>query len=170
VAKTVALVIAEKVFRDEEYQVPKQILEQAGIRVLTVSTTVGKAEGKLGLVVQPDILLSDLKDQTLDALIFIGGGGSSQYFENPTAHELAWHFYNKGKVVGAICIAPVILANAGLLKGKKATVFPDGKERLESNQAIYTGNRVEIDGRIITGCGPEAAEQFGRELVALLEK
>jgi protease I len=170
VTKTVALVIAEKVFRDEEYQVPKRILEQAGIQVLTVSTTLEKAEGKLGLIVKPDILLSDVMDRNLDALIFIGGGGSSQYFENSTAHELAWHFYNKGKVVGAICIAPVILANAGLLKGKKATVFPDGKERLESNQAVYTGNQVEIDGRIITGCGPEAAELFGRKLLALLEK
>jgi protease I len=71
--------------------------------------------------------------------------------------------------VGAICIAPVILANAGLLKGKKATVFPDGKEIFQANQVIYTGNQVTIDGRLITGCGPEAAEKFGRELVTLLK-
>ena len=51
--KTVALVIAEKVFRDEEYQAPKEILESAGIEVLTVSTTLGKAVGKLGLEVTP---------------------------------------------------------------------------------------------------------------------
>lgn len=169
-AQKVALVIAEKMFRDEEYQVPKMILEEGGITVITVSTTLDVAVGKLGLTVKPDLLLPALKDQALDALIFVGGGGSSQYFEDKTAHELAWHFYHQGKIVGAICIAPVILANAGLLRGKKATVFPDGKERLQANQATYTGSLVEIDGRIITGCGPEAAEKFGKELWLLLKK
>lgn len=168
-AKIVALVIAEKIFRDEEYAVPKEILEKAGLKVLTASTTLGNAVGKLGLVVKPDILVQDLKEQALDALIFVGGGGSSQYFEDKTAHELAWHFYNQGKVVGAICIAPVILANAGLLKGKKATVFPDGQEQLKSKGAFYTGNTVEMDGQLITGCGPEAAERFGSELVELIK-
>ncbi len=166
--KKVALVIAEKIFRDEEYQVPKEILEQAGVTVLTVSTTLNKAIGKLGMVVQPDILLKDLKSKQLDALVFIGGGGSSQYFEDKLAHELAWHYYNQEKVVGAICIAPVILANAGLLKGKRATVFPDGKDTLKANGATYTGNLIEIDGRIITGCGPEAADKFGKELLKLI--
>ncbi len=167
-AKTVALVIAAKTFRDEEYQIPKNILERMGIKVITVSTTLGLAEGKLGLKVQPDILLPELAGKKLDALIFIGGGGSSQYFEDKTAHELAWNFYNQGKIVGAICIAPVILANAGLLKDRKATVFPDGSDKLQAGGAIYTGSMVEVDGRIITGCGPEAAEKFGNELVKLL--
>jgi protease I len=165
---TVALVIAEKVFRDEEYQTPKLILERAGFKVLTASTNVKKATGKLGLVVKPDILVKDLINQDLDALIFVGGGGSSQYFEDATAHQLARHFYSQGKVVGAICIAPVILANAGLLKGKKATVYPDGKDRLQANGAIYTGAGFEVDGKIITGNGPEASEKFGEELVKLL--
>jgi protease I len=168
--KTVALVIAERMFRDEEYQIPKTILEQAGITVLTVSTILEKAIGKLGLVVQPDVLLKELKDQPLDALIFIGGSGSCQYFEDKTAHELTWHFYNQGKIVGAICSAPVILAKAGLLKGRKATVFPADKDHLAANGVIYTGSQVEIDDRLITGCGAEVSEQFGKELLALLQK
>ena len=168
--KTVALVIAAKTFRDEEYQVPKNILERAGFEVITASTTLGLAEGKLGLKVHPNILLPELAGKALDALIFVGGSGSSQYFEDKTAHELAWNFYNQGKIVGAICIAPVILANAGLLKDKKATVFPDGIEKLQTGGAVYTGNIVEVDGRIITGCGPEAAEKFGSELLRLLAK
>jgi deglycase len=168
--KTVALVIAEKMFRDEEYLEPKMLLEQAEVRVLTVSTTLKKAVGKLGLVVQPDVLLRDLKNHPLDALIFIGGAGSSQYFEDKIAHDLAWHFYNQGKIVGAICSAPVILAKAGLLKGRKATVFPSDKDHLVANQAIYTGSQVEIDDRLITGCGPEVSKQFGKELLAILRQ
>ena len=169
----VALVIAERTFRDEEYQVPKEILSRAGVTVLTACAKLDEAIGKLGLKVHPDTLLRDLAIKDPDALIFIGGG-SSQYFDDPTAHELARSYLNRGKILGAICIAPVILANAGVLKGRKATVFPDGKECLAAGGAIYTGNLVEVDRTaptgacIITGCGPEAAERFGEELVKLV--
>ena len=79
---------------------------------------------------------------------------------------MARSFAEAGKVVAAICIAPVILARAGLLKGKRATVFPDGIPELEKAGAVYTAQSVERDGRIITGNGPEAAEAFGREIAA----
>jgi protease I len=172
--KVVALIIAEKTFRDEEYQIPKEMLEKAGVKVLTVSTTLNKAIGKLGMEAQPDLLITALDKQELDALIFVGGGGSSQYFKDPTAHALAQKFFKQGKIVGAICIAPVILAEAGILKGIKATVFPDGKRQIAEKGAVYTGNVVEIDKSaptgaiIITGAGPEAASEFGQGLVKLL--
>lgn len=169
-SKTVALIIAEKTFRDEEYQIPKNILETEGFKVLTVSTTRGKAVGRFGLEVKPDLLLDELRNCEPDALIFVGGGGSSQYFNDLTAHELARSVYTKGKIVGAICIAPVILAKAGLLKGKKATVFPDGQDELRLGGADYTGNQVEADGLLLTGAGPEAAENFALCLVKLLKK
>ncbi|MBF8251641.1 MAG: hypothetical protein HW382_1269 [Deltaproteobacteria bacterium] len=66
--KTVVLVIAEKIFRDEEYQVPKDILSKAGIKVVTASTTTGEATGKLGLKVRPDILIGSIDTDELDAL------------------------------------------------------------------------------------------------------
>ncbi len=168
--KNIALVIAEKAFRDEEYQIPKDILEKAGFKVLTASTSLEKAIGKLGMTVKPDVLVKDLINQELTALIFIGGGGSSQYFEDRSAHQLARDFNNQGKVVGAICIAPVILAKAGILRGKRVTVFPDGKADLESNGAVYTGNLVETDGNIITGSGPEAAVDFGNQIVEMVKR
>lgn len=166
--KTIALVIAERIFRDEEYLIPKKIILEAGHQVMTVSTTLDEALGKLGAKVKPDILIDDLTLDMADALIFIGGGGSSQYFNDPVAHQIAKSYFLNGKVVGAICIAPVILANAGLLKGKKATVFPDGIVDLEKGGAIYTPNPVVVDGKMITGNGPEAAKEFGQTLVSLL--
>ncbi len=166
----VALIIAEKIFRDEEYEIPKNILEENGVTVLTASSTTNEAVGKLGMVVKPDLLIGELAKEELDAVIFIGGGGSWQYFDDALAHCLARQNYAAQKIVGAICIAPVILAKAGLLKGKKATVFPDGIGEIEKGGAVYTGNPVEIDGRLLTGSGPEAAAEFGRELVRLLSK
>lgn len=172
--KLAALIIAEKTFRDEEYQIPKEMLEKAGVKVLTVSTTLNKAIGKLGMEAQPDLLISALDKHELDALIFIGGGGSSQYFKDPTAHNLARKMFSQGRIVGAICIAPVILAEAGILQGLKATVYPDGKTVLQEKGAAYTGNGVEIDRSapskaiVITGAGPEAAPEFGKQLVKLL--
>ena|SRR5690554_3036023 len=166
--KKVALVIAEKQFRDEEYQVPRDLLLNAGFDVLTVSTSKNTAVGKLGMKVTPDTLITDLDPAELDALIFIGGGGSEQYFGDPLAHRLARTMVDLDKVLGAICIAPVILANANVLRGKKATVFPDGASVLKQNGADYTGADVEVDGKIITGNGPEAADAFGRALIDLL--
>lgn len=166
--KIAILVIAEQNFRDEEYQVPKTVLEAAGIKVITASTTTDWTIGKLGLRVKPDILVQDIHLDKADALVYIGGGGSEQYFTDPLAHDLATQMHSLGKVVGAICIAPVILANAGLLAGKQATVFPDGAQVLKANGANYTGNPVEVDGKIVTGNGPDAAQLFGEKLCFLL--
>ena len=166
--KKAAFIIAEQNFRDEEYQYPKEVLQESGIEVVTASTTKGECVGKLGMKVTPDILITEIDPAQFDAVIFVGGGGSEQYFSDPTAHELANTAYEQGKIVGAICIAPVILANAGLLKGRTATVYPDGASVLTAQGANYTGNTVEVDGRIITGNGPDAAKEFGRRLAELL--
>ena len=76
------MVIAEQQFRDEEYQVPKDILTAAGIEVVTASTTTEEAVGKLGLKVRPDLLVSDIKPDDYGVLVFVGGGGSAQYFDD----------------------------------------------------------------------------------------
>lgn len=166
--KRAVLVIAEKDFRDEEYFHPKRILEEAGVEVVTASTTTTEVSGKLGAKVEPDLLISQIEPEAYDGLIFVGGGGSEQYFNDPSAHTLAKNFITTGKVLAAICIAPVILARAGLLSGKRATVYIDGAEELKKSGAVYTGKAVETDGRIVTGNGPEAAGDFGRELVRLI--
>ena len=80
------------------------------------------------------------------------------------ALDIAIQASQKGKVIGAICIAPSRLANAGLLRDKKATAFPSEKENLESKGAKYTGDPVTKDGKIVTGKGPEAAQKFAEEI------
>lgn len=166
--KTVVLVIAEKNFRDEEYSQPKEVLTKAGVKVMTASTTTDNVKGKLGLTVRPDILLEKINIDHLDALIFIGGGGAEQYFDSKIAHQLLNEAHDKGKIYGAICIGPVILANAGLLKGKKTTVFSSEIDAIKMKGAIYTAEDVVIDGKLVTANGPAAAKKFGEAIFKLV--
>jgi len=169
--KKIVFVTAPKTFRDEEYIEPKEILEQAGIQVTTASTVIGEIFGKIKIKAQSQMLVTDIKVEDFDGIFFVGGMGSAIYFDDKFIHKLVWDFYNANKIVSAICIAPTILANSGVLKNKNATVFPDGADALVAGGANYTSKDVEVDGNIITGNGPLAAKQFGMVLKnKLLEK
>lgn len=168
--KKAVFITAPEIFRDEEYEKPKKILEDNGIKVITASTKKGEITGKLGLKALSDMTIDEIDANDFDAIVYVGGAGAGIFFENPAALKLARDFVSSGKPAAAICIAPTILANAGVLKGKSATVFPDGRTALEKGGAKYTANTVETDGNIITGNGPEAAEEFGQALLKALQK
>ncbi len=167
--KKIVFVTAPKTFRDEEYIEPKNIFEKAGIEVITASTVVGTLYGKIKIKAESQMLVKDIKVKDFDGIFFVGGMGASVYFEDKFVHKLVWDFYNANKIVSAICIAPTILANSGVLKGKKATVFPDGEPALINGGAIYTAKDVEIDGNIITANGPQSATAFANKFLALIK-
>lgn len=166
--KKIVMVIARSKFRDEEYIEPRRALEAEGARVTVASSSLDTAEGMLGMKVKPDILIGSVKEEDYDGIVFVGGGGAREYFDSPAAHKLAQTFYGKGKLTSAICIAPATLANAGILKGKRATAFPSSEQALKSHGATVTGEPVSVDGKIVTAVGPEAAKEFGRKLVEAL--
>ncbi len=157
----VLMVIAPEMFRDEEYEHPREVFERRGADVTVASIEPGMCKGRFGLTATADIALSDAAPEQFDAVAFVGGAGASVFFDDPVAHTLATTMYAAGKVVSAICVAPTILANAGLLKGRKATSFPSQEDVLRAAGALYTGNPVQTDGRIVTANGPEAAYGFG---------
>jgi protease I len=167
--KKVVMILAHENFRDEEFLQPAEILEKRGVEVKVASSKLGPAKGSQGMMVKPDMLLSEVKVNDFDAVIFVGGGGASEYWDDPVAHKLAQDACNLGKVVAAICIAPVTLARAGILKGKKATVWDSEGGQLKALGADYTGKPVEKDGKIITASGPFAAKDFGEEIIKALE-
>jgi protease I len=168
-AKKVVMIIAFEGFRDEEYREPKAVLEKAGIEVTTASSKLGTATGKLGMKTKVDITLDQVKVSDYDAILFIGGPGCYSYYNDPTAHKIAQEAVKEGKLLGAICAAPGILANAGVLKGKKATMFTDDGT-LAKGGATYTGKGVEVDGKIITATGPSTAQAFGEAVIKALPK
>ena len=166
----VLMVIAPQDFRDEEYQIPRERLEKCGVTITVASTSLDEAVGMKGGKVKPDILLKDVKVADYNAVIFVGGVGAEKYYQDEEAQRIARETVEKDKVLGAICLAPVILANAGLLKGKKATVYESEKETLKAKGAIYEERKVVQDGLIITGNGPEAAAEFAELIKEALGK
>jgi len=160
--------LAQENFRDEEYEIPESIFKKSGFEVQTASVSSGEAIGKFGTRVRIDLPLSQIHVDDYVAIVFVGGSGVSQLLGNLEVLNLARDFSKAGKLSAAICWAPQILANAGLLQGKKATVTPEEKETLEAKGAIYTGNPVEIDDSIITANGPKAAEEFGEKIIQFL--
>ncbi|OGS44800.1 MAG: hypothetical protein A2539_04220 [Elusimicrobia bacterium RIFOXYD2_FULL_34_15] len=166
--KNVVMIIAKNNFRDEEYLQPKEILTKAKINVTTASSSKEIAKGSLGATAKIDITVNEIEVKNYDAIIFVGGNGSSEYWENEQAHNIAQEAVKQNKILAAICIAPVTLAKAGVLKDKKATVFESEIEEIKKYGAIYTGKNVEIDENIITANGPQSAKEFGEKILSLI--
>jgi protease I len=169
-SKKALMILAHETFRDEEYDKPRRILEAGGVEVTVASSSLGEATGRFGLKAPVDILVKDAAEADYEAIVYIGGGGAREYFNDPAAQKLARDFDASGKIVAAICIAPHILAAAGVLKDKRATCFPSESGALKQYGAEYSGTAVEIDGRIITAVGPEAAEDFGEAVLEALDQ
>jgi protease I len=169
-AKKVLMVIAPKNFRDEELFKTREVIEAAGHQVVLASTSTKQSTGMLGGKAKPDIVIDGVDASQYDAVVFVGGSGTAVLLKHPAALSLARSAYAAGKLVAAICMAPGILANADLLKGKKATGWNGGHDLLKAKGAKVTKKRVEQDGRIITGNGPAAAKAFGEAIVRFLAK
>jgi protease I len=102
--KRVVMIIAARNFRDEELQKPKEILERQGARVTIASTNLDEAVGMFGTRIRPEILLKDVIVHDYDAIIFVGGIGATQYWDDPVAHKIAQESVKQDKVLGAICV------------------------------------------------------------------
>ncbi len=164
------MIIASSNFRDEELFQTKEVLEAAGVKVTVASSSLVVSRGTLGGKAKPEILITDIKVADYDAVIFVGGSGSQEYFNNPIAHKIVNDAASFNKVLAAICIAPVTLANAGVLKGKRATAYPSEGDKLEMKGASYTKRGVEVHGKIVTADGPGSARRFGEAIADLLKR
>ncbi len=168
----IACIIAPEKFRDEELFVPKAAFEKAGYQTVLASTRIGTASGMLGGFAIATCPISDLRAADLAALVIVGGAGSHTHlWGHEGLHSLAREMAAAGKPVAAICISPAVLARAGILKGRKATVFKDPASiaELQKGQAICEPRSCVVDGNIITASGPEAAAEFADEILRLLK-
>ena len=170
--KTALLVIAPKDFRDEELLIPRATLMAMGIKTTLASTKLGQATGMLGATVTIEKVFNDVKDELFDAIVIVGGMGSPEFlWEDPTLQQLIKTHQEKNRLLSAICLSGAVLANAGALNDKKATVWPSdaAKAIYDKHNVNYIEQPVVIDGNCITANGPEAALEFANAILNALE-
>lgn len=164
----VLLVIAQKDFKDVEFTEPRLLLGDQGATLTVASKKKAVATGMDGAEVMPDLALSKVKVPDYDAVVFIGGSGASDYFDDPEALAIAREAAEENKIVAAICLAPGILAKAGLLKGEDATITESRADLLTEAGANYMGPGVVESGLFLTASGPDQAKAFAEKLAELL--
>jgi len=158
--------IAQEGFRDEELFIPRSIFEEKGYTVNVVSHEAGTAWSKFGKTIEV-IGIDEIKLEDYDAFLLVGGPGSFEYTDDEKLHQYL-RDARKIKLIGAICHAPNILARAGLLKGKKATVWGD-PDIFEKEEVLFEDKPVVRDGNMITANGPDAALDWAKEIVNYFE-
>lgn len=166
----VLFIIPSSNFRDEELFYPMKIFKQANWQVDIASSVTGNVKGMLGNTAEVLHLIYDVDPADYEVIVFVGGSGATEYWDDETAHEIARKAVKGRKILGASCIAPVILANAGVLKDVKATSWPSVKNRVKNEGALFMDEPVVVDKLIVTANNPESAEEFGQALFDLAEK
>ncbi len=168
--KRVVFVIAPQDFRDEELFVPAKPLKDEGVEVRVASTKTGLCQGADGGEVESELKIDEIKTDNFDAIFFIGGPGMEDLIDNLKLHSLAKDFYKSKKLVGAICIAPLLLAKAGLLEGISATSWSGVQSKISQLGADVVDKPVVVAGRVITAEGPDAAREFGKQIIKHLKE
>jgi 4-methyl-5(b-hydroxyethyl)-thiazole monophosphate biosynthesis len=143
------------------------ILRRGGISVSLAGTRSGVLRGSRGIMLQPDTTLEAVLEQDFDMLVLPGGQpGTHHFLADKRVAQLAKDMVAQDKYVTAICAAPAVLAQAGLLNSKRATSFPGCLD--DYPQVLQQTAAVVADGKIITSRGPGTAMDFALVLLECL--
>ncbi|MFA6970560.1 MAG: DJ-1 family glyoxalase III [Gallionella sp.] len=143
------------------------ILRRAGVDVTLAGLSTGALRGSRGITIQPDTTLDAVLHDSFDMIVLPGGQPGSRHLQaDARVIKLVQQMAGLGRYVAAICAAPMVLASAGLLDGKRATCFPTCLDGFP-NVHLQTAAIVE-DGKIITSRGPGTAMDFALLLVERL--
>ncbi len=168
----ILMIIAQNGFRDEELLVPKEIIEHAGHQVKIASLNRLTATGMLGATVHPDFAVHEVNPDFFDSVVVVGGAGTSMLVKNNDTIRIVREIAQKGKLVAGICLAPMVLAKAGVLVDRQATVFrtKESVAMLKANGALYKDQPLIVDENVVTADGPSSASIFGKKIVEMLKK
>ncbi len=169
------LIIAQKNFRDEELFETKAELEKNGITVDVASITTETAFGMLGKTATPDLAVTDANVDDYSAIVVIGGAGSPLLANHNEVLDLLQDAQRKGKLIASICLAGMVLAKAGVLRGKRATVwtspaFPQSVRTLEAGGCKYVDKKIVEDVNLVTAFGPDQAKEFAKAIARKLKE
>ncbi len=145
------------------------LLRRAGIEVVTAGLAAGPVRASRGTVLLPDTTLDDALTQDYDMVVLPGGmPGAKHLNEDARVKALLRRMADRGKFTGAICAAPIVLAEAGLLAGKRVTSYPGFVDTMDLADVTYVHDPVVQDGKVITSRGPGTAMDFALHLIEVL--
>ncbi len=158
------LCILEKGFEEIETVTPVDLLRRAGVEVVMAGVSESEVVGRSGIRVCADALLKDLDACDFDVLFLPGGPAVMELRSNSQVLDLIRQYAAEGKIIAAICAAPLLLKDAGIIEEKHFTAHVSTQAELPAN----SGERVVEDGNILTSRGAGTAMEFGLALVAKL--
>lgn len=145
------------------------LLRRAGIEVVVAGLQDGPVKASRGVTLLPDTSLDEVLESNFDMLVLPGGlPGADHLDQDPRIHRLLQQMAEDGKYTAAICAAPKVLANAGLLDGKRATSYPGVIDSMGLTATQVVAQPVVIDGKVVTSRGPGTAMDFALSLIEAL--
>jgi 4-methyl-5(b-hydroxyethyl)-thiazole monophosphate biosynthesis len=145
------------------------LLRRAGIEVVTAGLTDGPVTASRGVVLIPDRSLDQVIDDDFDMIVLPGGlPGADHLDADPRIHALLQRMAEQERYTAAICAAPKVLLNAGLLDGRKATAYPGVIDGLMTKNSQLLADAVVTDGKVVTSRGPGTAMDFALTLIERL--
>jgi len=143
------------------------LLRRAGVEVIVAALAGNPVKGAHGIAITADVPLDAVAAQDFDLIALPGGmPGAEHLKQDPRIRRIVGRLHQGGSRVAAICAAPMVLAAAGVLSGRRATSYPGFLEN--AGGATVVGDAVVVDDRVITARGPGTALDFALELVAQL--
>lgn len=163
--KKVAFVIYDK-FEELEAVAPIDILRRAGadVKVLTLNSAL-ETRGRSAIEIKADARLEDFESEIFDCVAISGGPGYKEALESETLLGFVKRHAEQGKLLAAICAAPLILKKAGALAGKRCTSHPSVFEQM--GELAVQKSTVQ-DGNVLTSNGAGNAVAFGLKIAELL--
>lgn len=153
-------------FEEIEAVTPVDLLRRAGVEVVVASLTGEKlVTGRCQITVQADATLEETERESFDLLLIPGGPGIKAVREDGRVAKLARAYADAGKPVAAICAAPTVLKDAGLLEGRRFTSHRGVLAELPSS---VQSERVVEDAHVVTSQGAATSVEFGLALVRKL--
>jgi protease I len=170
----VIMIRAPQYYCDEELFHIRAALAKKNIGLVVASTTTAEALGeRLGVKIKPDITIHEVDIKEFVGIVIGSGTGCKEsLWQDENLREIVKLAYAQNKFVAAGCNAPVVLARAGILKERRATVFSNNENimELKNAAAVYKNEPVVVDGNIITSRDLMALKDFVEAIVATFTK